>query len=139
MLCSPQKASTENWFILPAILFLAWSRQTRECTRILHCLESHVGRVLSDKMLRSIRPSNDYYFTQSIVWAKPVFWCRYRSITLCCTRICAFRRILPINDHVRDPGGIERRLLRGAPLHDWGGARDASLSAFFWDHCIGLV
>ena len=34
-------------------------------------------------------PSNDYYFTESIVWANSVFWCRYRLNTLCFTRICA--------------------------------------------------
>ena len=29
MLCSPQKPSTENWIILPAMLFLAWSKEGR--------------------------------------------------------------------------------------------------------------
>ena len=42
------------------------------------------------------RTPNDYYFTQSIVSGKLVFWCRYRSNTLCFKE--HVRRIFPIND-----------------------------------------
>ena len=53
-------------------------------------------------------PSNDYYFIQSIVWAKPVFWCRYRSNTLYSREYMHPRRIFPIHDS-RDGGSSGRR------------------------------